>query len=190
MNASPAQFPNHLQEGVSVPLSGLIEPGQGWRAYAECGPDTAELFQPADDEDGTFKELIRDRRFRERAALNICGSCPVRAACLAYVESVEDRTGETDPGIWGGTTPEDRKRDRQARRSPGPVPRTGSDGRSLPRYWDSKAVRAAREIDTDSVRHLARRGVPAAQIAEWLCMSLDAVHRAIEDRDADGEVAA
>ncbi len=173
-----------------MPLSGLIEPGQGWRAYAECGPDTIALFHPPDDDDGLAKESAQDRGHRERAAVAVCRSCPVRLACLAYVESVEARTGETDPGVWGGTTPQDRRHDIEDRPTLTPLCGTVTAGRSAPRYWSSKAVRAAEQIDVDSVRHLARRGVPARQIAEWLRLSLDGVHRALQDHDADGEVAA
>jgi hypothetical protein len=175
---------------VSVPLSGLIEPGQGWRAYAECGPDTAELFHPADDEDDLAKEPLRDRRYRERAAVRLCGSCPVRMACLAYVESVEARTGVTDPGVWGGTTPQDRRQESRDRLTLTPLRGTATGSGSTPRYWASKAVRAVEQIDADSVRHLARRGVPPRQMAEWLRLSLDAVQGALQDHDTDGEVAA
>jgi hypothetical protein len=175
---------------VSVPLSGLIEPGQGWRAYSACGPDTAALFHPPADEDDLGMESARDRRYRERAAVDICRSCPVRLACLVYVESIEGRTGVTDPGVWGGTTPEDRSQDDQDRPTLIPLRRTGTDDRSTPRYWSSRTVRAAEQIDTDSVRHLSRRGVPARQIADWLHMPLGTVERALRDPGSDSGVAA
>jgi WhiB family redox-sensing transcriptional regulator len=38
------------------------------------------------------------------AAKRICASCPVRANCLVSAL----RTGES-AGIWGGTTPEERR---------------------------------------------------------------------------------
>lgn len=47
-----------------------------------------------------------------RAAIDICATCPVQADCLAYAL----RTGEDD-GIWGGTTPKQRRRMRHAHRS-------------------------------------------------------------------------
>lgn len=40
-------------------------------------------------------------------ALALCGSCPVREACLEYVMSWE--TGDAKFGIWGGLTPHERK---------------------------------------------------------------------------------
>jgi hypothetical protein len=190
VSAAVIDHPDHREEGVSVPLSGLIEPGQGWRAYAECGLDTIDLFHPAADDDGTGSEAAQDRRYREDAALKICGTCAVRLACLAYVESIEARTGATDPGVWGGTTPQDRRRNQRSCSLPGPLRRTAGASRSLPRYWDTKAVRAADAIDSDSVRSLARRGVPAEQIANWLQMSVDAVRRAVEADRTEGEVAA
>ena len=55
-----------------------------------------------DDPDLWFPEHGEDDRQRE--ALLICAECPVRAACLAYVLSLPPQ-----PGIWGGTTEDQRK---------------------------------------------------------------------------------
>jgi WhiB family redox-sensing transcriptional regulator len=41
-------------------------------------------------------------------ALALCGECPVRAACLEYVMRWE--TGVAKFGIWGGLTPEERRK--------------------------------------------------------------------------------
>jgi WhiB family redox-sensing transcriptional regulator len=54
---------------------------------------------------------------RLRLALQICRSCDVRPACLAYAL----RRGE-EFGIWGGATAEDRRRIRQ----PPAQPATGN----------------------------------------------------------------
>jgi len=41
-------------------------------------------------------------------ALALCGACPVRADCLEAVMRWE--TGAAKYGIWGGTTPEERRK--------------------------------------------------------------------------------
>jgi WhiB family transcriptional regulator, redox-sensing transcriptional regulator len=59
-----------------------------------------------DDPDLWFAELSEEERRQE--ALDICAACPVRAACLAYVLSMPPQSG-----IWGGTTEDQRTRDRR-----------------------------------------------------------------------------
>ncbi len=59
-----------------------------------------------DDPDLWFAELSEEERRQE--ALDICAACPVRAACLAYVLSMPPQSG-----IWGGTTEDQRARDRR-----------------------------------------------------------------------------
>lgn len=59
-----------------------------------------------DDPDLWFPEHGQDERQEE--ALRICATCPVRVACLAYVRSMPPQ-----PGIWGGTTEDDRIRERR-----------------------------------------------------------------------------
>ena len=68
-----------------------------WTARAACiGTDT-EIFYPVTPDE-------------EAEALSICATCPVRAQCLDY--AVRNR----EPyGIWGGTTPDQRRRIRRAR---------------------------------------------------------------------------
>lgn len=61
-----------------------------------------------DDPDLWFPEQGQDEQRQE--ALRICAGCPVRAACLAYVQPMPPQSG-----IWGGTTEEDRIRDRRRR---------------------------------------------------------------------------
>jgi WhiB family transcriptional regulator, redox-sensing transcriptional regulator len=60
------------------------------------------------DPDLWFPEHGEDERQQE--AIRICTSCPVRAACLAYVLSLPPQ-----PGIWGGTTEDHRNPQRKAR---------------------------------------------------------------------------
>jgi WhiB family transcriptional regulator, redox-sensing transcriptional regulator len=53
---------------------------------------------------------------RQRRAIAICGTCPVKAPCLDFAMSVPGL-----PGIWGATTRNmrTRLRDQAARRAPG-----------------------------------------------------------------------
>lgn len=45
----------------------------------------------------------------KQEADQLCGGCPVRAACLEYALRVESR-GQVPHGIWGGTAPWERRR--------------------------------------------------------------------------------
>lgn len=71
---------------------------------AACSPEQAELFYPVSEYD---EQTIA-------AARQICGRCPVRAACVAFAL----RTGE-DEGIWGGLLPSERRGLRQSQPSNG-----------------------------------------------------------------------
>ncbi|MGN9844619.1 WhiB family transcriptional regulator [Nonomuraea sp. H19] len=77
-----------------------------WTARAACQDADPGLFFPItwDDHPGQ----------REEQARRICQTCPVQAACLDWAL----RTGEPD-GMWGGTTPEERRRLRARQRFPG-----------------------------------------------------------------------
>ena len=72
---------------------------QPWRRQAAClGADTAR-FYPAERMRG------REKRTHERAAIvRYCARCPVTEECLAYAFAVDERAG-----VWGGTTPDERK---------------------------------------------------------------------------------
>lgn len=66
-------------------------PEPGWRARGTCLDHDPELFFPAATEDPA-------------PAMAICGSCPVRGACLATALN----SGDCD-GVWGGATPSQRR---------------------------------------------------------------------------------
>jgi len=68
-----------------------------WSDQAACRGTDTEIFYPANAEE-------------EAEALSICATCPVRAQCLEY--AIHNR--ETY-GIWGGATPEQRRRMRRER---------------------------------------------------------------------------
>lgn len=70
-------------------------PSPGWRSAGLCLRHDPELFFPNAAEDPA-------------PALTICRSCPVAGPCLAAALEA----GECD-GVWGGTTPEERRRMRQ-----------------------------------------------------------------------------
>jgi len=67
-------------------------PSRSWLDRAACVDVAISVFYP--DDDGDLVE-----------ALLICGRCPVRADCLQHAIAARERYG-----IWGGTTPEERRR--------------------------------------------------------------------------------
>ena len=75
----------------------------GWRSAGLCLRHDPELFFPNAAEDPA-------------PALAICRSCPVAGPCLAAALDA----GECD-GVWGATTPEERRRMRQVWLTVSPV---------------------------------------------------------------------
>ncbi len=87
---------------MTVP-SALSLPGR-WAERALCaqaGPDT---WYP-------------DNHAQAVVATRICEACPVCAQCLKYALSGADTWHGITTGIWGGTTPRERSRLRQARKA-------------------------------------------------------------------------
>ena len=79
-----------------------------WRVDAACTGQDPRLFtDPRPDSDDT------DR------ALGICHACPVRHPCL---NEALTRPASIDVGIWGATTPDERRGLRHPRRRPAPPP--------------------------------------------------------------------
>jgi len=72
-----------------------------WTRYAACRGHDPELFYPV-----SFAGPALDDIGRAKA---ICASCTVRTDCLSWAL----RAGEPD-GVWGGTTPEERRYIRHA----------------------------------------------------------------------------
>ncbi|GLZ15539.1 hypothetical protein Acsp04_57740 [Actinomadura sp. NBRC 104425] len=68
-----------------------------WTDHAICRGADPDLFFPIGYGAPVLQEQIA-------AAKAICGNCPVTADCLSWAL----RVGEPD-GIWGGTTPEERR---------------------------------------------------------------------------------
>lgn len=69
-------------------------PDIGWASRGACRTSDPELFFP-----------VTSSPRQEAAAKRVCAGCAVLQECRAYAI----RTGERD-GIWGGLTPEERRR--------------------------------------------------------------------------------
>ena len=74
-----------------------------WRSAAACLLADPDLFFPISSAGPAERQITR--------AKTICGGCAVREKCLEFALS-----HELSYGIWGGTTPEDRQRDRRRKR--------------------------------------------------------------------------
>ena len=81
---------------------------RGWAARALCADwDPAAFFPPGDD----ATQETRD----------ICAACPVRAQCLAYAVTANERFG-----IWGGLDPQERHTLRKRLQRHGLLPPAGT----------------------------------------------------------------
>jgi WhiB family redox-sensing transcriptional regulator len=74
-----------------------------WRSAGACRSADPDLFFPISSAGPAQRQIAR--------AKLICAGCGVRQECLDFAVS-HDQTH----GIWGGTTPEDRQRDRRRKR--------------------------------------------------------------------------
>jgi WhiB family transcriptional regulator, redox-sensing transcriptional regulator len=74
-----------------------------WRSAGACLGADPDLFFPISTTGPAEKQVAR--------AKTICAGCTVRTECLEFALAHEQVYG-----IWGGTTPEDRQRDRRRRR--------------------------------------------------------------------------
>ena len=81
---------------------------QKTRALPRTAPSWMEEAACASHDDPDLWFAERGEEERRQEALDICATCPVRAACLAYVLSMPPQSG-----IWGGTTEDQRTRDRR-----------------------------------------------------------------------------
>jgi len=74
-----------------------------WRSAAACLLADPDLFFPISSAGPAERQIARAKK--------ICAGCPVRQECLEFALSHDQAYG-----IWGGTTPEDRQRDRRRKR--------------------------------------------------------------------------
>ncbi|MCV7424045.1 WhiB family transcriptional regulator [Mycobacterium yunnanensis] len=70
-----------------------------WRVKARCRTVAEEVFYPPE------RETRRARRERETVARQICWTCPVQVPCRRFAVATQE-----PHGVWGGTTPLDRRR--------------------------------------------------------------------------------
>ena len=77
--------------------------GGNWRSSGACRSADPDLFFPISSKGPAEKQIAR--------AKLICAGCRVRQECLDFA-----LTHDQTYGIWGGTTVEDRQRDRRRRR--------------------------------------------------------------------------
>lgn len=82
--------------GAAGPLLRLVDPVVDWRSLAVCRPSDDRLFFPP-------KGAGAQRAVRRAKA--ICRECPVRAECLEFAQT---HPAETEFGIFGGMTPNER----------------------------------------------------------------------------------
>jgi len=68
-----------------------------WQSLAACAGADPDLFFP-------------DRGEAAFAAKRVCAGCPARELCLAHALAFHE-----DHGVWGGTTPSERRRLRRTR---------------------------------------------------------------------------
>lgn len=77
------------------PPAGAAGRPASWMSRGACQGEDPELFFPISVTGAALSQVS--------AAREVCGRCTVQVACLAY--GVENR----QDGIWGGTTPDERR---------------------------------------------------------------------------------
>jgi WhiB family redox-sensing transcriptional regulator len=82
----------HPANGDAAVGAGLAD--ERWRLRASCRGLDPALFFPGDEE-GPGAER----------AQQVCATCPVREQCLQSALAAKE-----EYGVWGGTTPRDRRR--------------------------------------------------------------------------------
>ncbi len=85
-----------MYRDAANPLAVRRDTDEHWTDLAECRGADPELFYPISDA-GPGRDVMAE-------AKRICHRCPVAAACLDWAL----RAGEP-AGVWGGTTPEERR---------------------------------------------------------------------------------
>lgn len=90
---------------MSITSQDLLQPrdasGTDWRDHAACRDVDPELFFPLGAAGASLPQI--------ELAKQICRTCPVRRSCLRWA------LDHGDAGVWGGTTDEERRRQRRSR---------------------------------------------------------------------------
>ena len=81
----------------------MTDNGENWRSSGACRSADPDLFFPSAGRGQAERQIAR--------AKMICAGCRVRRECLEFA-----MTHDQTYGIWGGTTVEDRQRDRRRKR--------------------------------------------------------------------------
>ena len=97
----------------------MIEYATDWRAASACLTADPDLFFPVAVGTAASRQVAQ--------ALRICAGCPVRQQCLDFAMRTREPVG-----IWGGTTPEQRIRERRARNRRGAQHLAGGGGEPAP----------------------------------------------------------
>lgn len=89
----------------AAPLAATTGPTlEGWRDTGKCRDSDPNLFYPLGRGHAAIEQA--------EAAKLICRGCPAREPCLAFALA-----SRQELGVWGGTSPEDRRRLTGRRRS-------------------------------------------------------------------------
>jgi WhiB family transcriptional regulator, redox-sensing transcriptional regulator len=80
-------------------MAPLLASSPGWMSRGACHDQDPELFFPIADTGPALQQIS--------AAKAVCGRCAARAICLSYA------LRSAQYGIWGGTTPQERRAMRQ-----------------------------------------------------------------------------
>lgn len=89
----------HPSRGRNRAQAATVDP-EGWRVAARCrGSEPSLFFAPEEDGEDAAE------------AKRICAECPVRDECLQWALD-----GDEHFGVWGGTTPRERRRLQRLRR--------------------------------------------------------------------------
>ncbi|MFD5899067.1 WhiB family transcriptional regulator [Streptomyces sp. NPDC060366] len=161
--------------------------------YRGCGPDEQDPSRSAGDPDvsvdawapytGDIPEPQKVRIGRERAALRICGWCPVRTECAAYAnsETVDGHLVEPE-GVWGGELALSRHRALIARRAAVTAPgRDMTEARTPQKLAVLRAL--ARETDAELVAYRADMDVRTANWHRSALVTLLGLNRETATRD-------
>ncbi|WP_205327530.1 WhiB family transcriptional regulator [Glycomyces sp. YM15] len=83
----------------------MSRPTRNYEGLKACHDADPELFYPADKPEKLSPTELEDYIRQVEEAKHHCAVCPLKEACL---RAALDR--EEQHGIWGGTTPQERKK--------------------------------------------------------------------------------